>query len=208
LFKAIIIAGLLLSQSVFAAGAPGGGKARLKKLLACEASMMAGLSDDHQDLLSRLQNLFNKFEIVSLTVPDWLEQNMGMSAATFFAEMNSLAQQILNTQQPRPAAALNEILSGLESQMSRALTPPAPKPPRFSAAGKAAMETRMFGEDWSMPMGPHDFNQAPPKPADEQQQQQQQQRMRPLNPQPPPPPSYPFEGPGRFNPNWPPREKP
>lgn len=193
MFKAIIIAGLLVSQAVLASPLAGGGKARLKRILSCEGAIVSSLSPGHQELFGRLQDLFNKYDLVSSTAPDFTQANMGMSIATFHAELHSLAQQILEKERPRDVQQLAGILDSLEKQVASALNPPSTKQPKFSSAGKGAMETRHFGEDWAgMPTGPHDYNLATPPSR--------------LPPQAPPV-IHPTPGWG-YRPDWPPREKP
>jgi len=229
LSKLIIIAVLLFSHAVFAS--PTQARANLKKILSCEASMAVTLNPGHQDLLERLRTLAEKYEIISLTTPDFVANNMGISISAFYSELTSLAQRIVELKQPGHIPDLDLILTDLEARVALALVPREPKHTR-EIPGKRRMETRMFDDDWSdlaprpsgpsagvniapsqlgdfpMPSGPHDFNKATrsgQEPAVKTEIQQQQQQLRPLNPGRPA--IYPPDDLG-FRPYWPPREKP
>ncbi len=191
MFKLIIIAGLLFSNAVLATPSFNAGKARLQKMLACETSMISKLSEGHQELLQRLQRLFDKYDLVASTTPDFVAANMGISIAAFYAEMNSLAGQILETRQPRPVQSLEAIISDLENQLSLALQPPSTKKPGDISADKRRMETLRHGfeDDWS------DLDRRTGSSPEEAQRQQ-----RPLGP-------INDFGFGGFRPDWPPRDK-
>jgi len=205
LAKLIIIALMSFSSAAFAAG-HSGGKARLKQQLSCESAVISSLGEGYIDLFARLKAVAEKYDILSLTTPDIVQRNMGISIPAFYAEMNSLAAKIL--ERSRQVAELDQILSDIEDLVSSGLQATAPRRRSQLIPNKAEMEARGF-EYWGlasdMPRGPHDFNLAK-KPAVEKEPMQQQQHLQPLKPQPPidshfyDPDSMPWLGPPRLKP--------
>lgn len=197
MIKLIIIAGLLFSHSIFAASK---GRTSLKVLLSCDTAMRAGLSAERAGLFQQTKRLFEKYELMDTVIGGDFQARLKMREETMMAMIRSLVLRINDSRDTTPAARLDAEIKELEASIDGALTPVEKNLSgriAFSAAGKRAMETRHFDEDWS------DLGRAePPKP----QQQQQQQQMRPLNPGPPPNHGG-WDIPG-FRPDWPPREKP
>lgn len=149
MLRLIIIASLLFSNAVLAAPNFIGGKARLKKILACETSMASRLSEGHQELLQRLKFLFDKYDLITSTTPDFVVANMGISVTAFYAEMTSLAGQILEAREPRSVQQLDAILTDLENQVSLGLQVRTRNPRGDISEDKRRMETRHFEDDWS-----------------------------------------------------------
>mgnify|MGYP000855309938 CR=1 FL=1 len=149
MIKLIIIAGLLFSHSAFAASE---GRKHLGRIFSCDKGLRSDLSSDRAALYSKIKRLFGKYELLSTVMGGDYHARLKMSEVTLMATMRSLVMQINDLRDQTPSRELEAKIDGLEIEIDDAMTPNernSVRSVRFSASGKARMETRAFEEDWS-----------------------------------------------------------
>lgn len=115
---------------------------QLTHLLTCRTALSINSSEIQQRLTTRLRFLSQKYEVVSSTIPDHMQANMGISIPDFYNRMIAVAENL----SAFPDEAQTQI-HDLERQFERALVFRRPLPRGTIPYGKAEL-VRNLTQDW------------------------------------------------------------
>ncbi len=148
MLRLIIIAGLFICGTSYGSETSDS-RDRINTILDCSGKLQ-NLDSARLTAADRLKNMSDRLNtIVHIFGKEEVSRQMGIAVSQVYRQMIDTASAITNPDQGWSMTTINAELGMIDGFVSRALKQDEPKQPTFSSAGKKAMETRFFEEDWS-----------------------------------------------------------